>query len=194
MRLKNLLFGISLLGLVSLSNNVFSQDFESVQKPIPNPKKFKPGAELGAIINEDTRGISFSLYYSSNRMQLGLVAETNIKYKLSFLDDGIDLLKCGVEAEYFPTNFQIFRPYIGSEVKYEHESFFVSRENRNYTKKGIGLEMKVGTEFKPLKYRNIKLFLESGYNMSIDKNSKGYPEKPGVKRDKFITVAGIKFG
>jgi hypothetical protein len=189
MRLNKFLFGISLLGLLGLSTNVLSQDFESAQGSTQNARKFK----LGTIINKDTRGISFGFYYSNDKIQVGSVAETNIRYKLSFLDDGIELFKWGIGAEYFPTSFEIIRPYIGSEVKYENETLFVSRENRNYKKNGVGLEMKVGTELKPLKYSDIKLFLELGYNLSIDKESKGYPENPEVKRDKLLGVVGIKF-
>jgi hypothetical protein len=195
MRLNKILFGISFLGLLSFSNNVFSQDigqFTNSNKT-PNPNKVKWGLELGVITNKDTRGITSSIYFSNPRVQLNCVIEGSTKYRLKFLEDQMDILKFGVGAEYFPTNFNVIRPYIGSEVKYEDESLFVAKENRNYKKNGVGFEMKIGTELKPFRYSPIKLFLELGYNISVDKKSGGYPENPEILRDKFITVAGIKF-
>lgn len=185
MGFKNVLAAASLLAILGYSNttNVFSQD----------SAKMKPGAEIGKIINKGVDGFKFGLYFSNSKMQIGYVVEHYLKSKPNSLGIGIDLLKFGAELNYFPTNMQIIKPYIGSEVKYENESYFVGKENESYKKNGVGLELKCGTEIKPFVERKIRLFFDLGYNIEFDKKSKGYPENPDVKRDKFIAAVGLKF-
>ena len=190
------LAGISLIGLSALSNNAFSQNnFDPEDSR--DPRTFKPGAELGMIsnkiINGNTTGITFGIYFNNSKFQLGYIAEINRKSKPMCSGKGIDLGKVGVEVDYFPTNWQMIKPYIGSEIKYEDESLFVGKENECYEKRGIGLEGKAGVEFKPFRDRKIRVFSELGYNFSFEKESKEYPENPETERDKIIGVLGIKF-
>ena len=190
MRLKNILFEAAFIGLLGISNSAFSQ--EEIEQS-QNLNKMQPGVEIGKIMNKNTTGMTVGLYFYNPKIQIGYVAEINRKSKPMSPGKGIDLLKCGVEFEYFPTNMKVIRPYIGSEIKYEGESLFVGKENEYYTKNGIGLEMKVGTEIKPLRNRKIRGYLDLGYNFSFAKKSTGYPKNPEVVRDKFLIVAGIKF-
>lgn len=186
MNLKKVFVGASILGLFGLSNKILSQGIKE-----NNSNCF--GAEFGRIINKETSGFQFGIYYLNPKIQIGYVVENQKKASPTYAGKGIDLLKCGIEFNYFPTNMKILMPYIGSELKYEHESCFVGKENEYYQKNGLGLELKCGVEIKPLKYRKIRPFFEMGYNFSAEKKSKGYPQNPEVVRDRFITVAGIKF-
>ena len=116
---KKVAVGISLLGLLGFSNNSFSQ----------NIKKMIPGAEIGKIINKENNGFKVGIYVSNQKMQIGYIMEHNLKGKPSSLGVGMDLLKVGVEVDYFPINVEIIKPYIGSEITYVNESYFVGREN-----------------------------------------------------------------
>jgi hypothetical protein len=193
---KKILAGVSLLSLLGISNNSFSQYFEAYNVPPQDNEKvssWEAGAEFGRIMNKNTTGITFGIYFNNPKFLIGYVAEINRKSKPMFPGKGIDLGKMGVEFEYFPTNMKVIRPYVGSEIKYEGESLFIGRDNIYYKQKGIGLELKCGTEFKPLKARKIRPFFEAGYNFSTGKKSKGYPQNPEVVRERFITVLGLKF-
>jgi hypothetical protein len=192
MKLRSIIVGVSLLTLLGLSNNSFSQNSQEYSEPT-NPNKMIPGAEAGKILNKWNDGFKAGLYFFNPKMQIGYVVEHDKKSNSSSLGKGIDLLKCGIEADYFPTNMEFIRPYIGSEIEFEHESYFVGQENLYYKKNGIGLEMKCGIEIKPFKDRKMGLFIDLGYNLSFDKKSEGYPLNPETKRDKFIAVIGLKF-
>ena len=183
MKSKLSMAAMPLLGLLAFNSPVFSQD----------TIKINPVFEIGRIINKDTKGITAGIYFYNSRFQLGYIIEQNNKGHPSHPGKGIDLLKTGIEANYFPLNFNKIRPFIGSELKYEHESYFVGKENEYYTKKGVGLELKIGTELKPFRNRKIRAFAEIGYTFLLSKTSEGYPESPEIIRDKVLTVLGIKF-
>lgn len=174
---------IPFLGLLAFNSPSFSQDTLNVN----------PVFEIGRVISKDTRGITAGIYFYNSKFQLGYVVEQNNKGHPSHPGKGLDILKLGIEADYFPLKSNAIRPFIGSELKYEHESCFVGRENEYYTQKGVGLELKIGTELKPFRNKKIRAFAEAGYTFLLSKASKGYPENPEVTRDKFLAVLGIKF-
>ncbi len=174
---------IPLLGLFGFNSPSFSQD----------TLKVNPVFEIGRVISKNTRGITAGIYFYNSKFQLGYVVEQNNKGHPSHPGKGLDILKLGIEADYFPLKSNAIRPFIGSELKYEHESCFVGRENEYYTQKGVGLELKIGTELKPFRNRKIRAFVETGYTFLSNKKSEGYPENPEVTRDKFLAVLGIKF-
>lgn len=183
MKPKLSLAAMPLLGLLAFNSPVFSQD----------TLKVNPVFEIGRIMNKETRGITAGIYFYNSRFQLGYIIEQNNKGHPPHPGKGIDILKTGIEADYFPLNSNTIRPFIGSELKYEHESYFVGKENEYYTQKGIGLELKIGTELKPFRNRKIRAFVETGYTFLLNKTQDNYPENPEVTRDKFLTVLGIKF-
>jgi hypothetical protein len=203
MKLKNLALISSLCGLLTLSNKSFSQ--ENPEDQI-GKTGFYPGCQIGWIMNRviqdkigdfslgRTQGITFGLYAHNDKLQVGYIAEINKKdIEGDFSGNGIDLGKMGVEIEYFPISGQKIKPYIGSEIKYEDESLSATNQNRDSKSRGVGLELKLGTEIKPVVNRKIRGYLDLGYNFSLSKKSKNYPENPKVIRDKFLVAAGIKF-
>jgi hypothetical protein len=203
MKLRKTLLSASLLGLLAISNKSFSQ--ENPEDEI-GKTGFYPGCQIGWIMNKaiqnkignfnlgGTRGMTFGLYLHNDKFQIGYIAEINRKdIEGDFSGNGIDLGKMGMEIEYFPISGQKIKPYIGSEIKYEDESLSVTNQNRDSKSKGVGLELKLGTEIKPIVNRKIRGYLDLGYNLSLSKKSKNYPENPKVIRDKFLVAAGIKF-
>jgi hypothetical protein len=201
MKLRKIMLVPALCSMLALSNKSFSQ--ENPDDEI-GKTGFYPGCEIGYVmnrfidrkiadLNSNTGGITFGIYVHNDRLQLGYIAEINRKDKPMSPGNGIDLGEVGIEFEYFPTRGEKIKPYVGSELKYEGETLFVGKENTSYKQNGIGLELKCGTEFKPLKNRKIRGYLDLGYNLSLSKKSKGYPENPEVVRDKFLIAAGIKF-
>lgn len=183
MNSKIKLIVLPLLGLFGFNSNLSSQD----------TLKLSGGFEISKVINKKTEGFSAGIYFSNSNIQIGYVMESNQKAHSTHPGKGIDLLKCGIEANYFPFKMNIIRPYLGSEIKYEHESYFMGKENDYQTKQGLGLEFKLGTEIKPFKQQKIRAFAEGGYTFLIDKKSEGYPNNPEVKRDKFIALIGLRF-
>jgi hypothetical protein len=204
MKLRKILLGTALCTIVLASpNKSFSQ--ENPEDEIGHTG-FYPGFQIGWIMNKTlqdkigdfnlgrTRGITFGLYAHNDRLQIGYIAEINKKdIEGDFSGNGIDINKIGMEIEYFPIKGQKVKPYIGSEIKYEGETLSVVGENKDSKKSGVGLELKCGTEIKPLRDRKIRGYLELGYNFLVAKKTKNYPENPKVVRDKFLISAGIKF-
>ncbi|HPD81947.1 MAG TPA: hypothetical protein PK357_02500, partial [Candidatus Pacearchaeota archaeon] len=190
MKLRKLFLGVGLCALLASPNKTFSQ--ENPENEIGHTG-FYPGFEVGYVINktiqnnivdlnfENTRGITLGIYVHNNKFQVGYIAEINRKDKEGdFSGNSIDLGKVGMEIEYFPIEIKKIKPYIGSEVKYEDETLFIANQNKDPVQRGVGLELKLGTEIKPLPYRKIRGYLEFGYNLSFAKKSKNYPKNPKI--------------
>lgn len=203
MKLRKILLGTALCALLASPNKAFSQ--ENPENEIGHTG-FYPGFEVGYVMNRAiqdkignlnlgrTKGITFGIYLHNDKFQIGYIAEINRKDKEGdFSGNSIDLGKMGLEMEYFPLKRSVVKPYIGTEIKYEDETLFIANQNKDPTQRGVGLELKLGTEIKPLRNRKIRGYLEAGYNFLFSKKSKNYPENPKIERDEFLISAGIKF-
>lgn len=214
MKIKTAL-GISLFSLWAFSNSAQSQNssfknvvwsdmFDAITPHVsPKDTKDYSGVELGWIINQETKGGKVGFYYANSKFKCGFVAEINKKGDSSHLGVGVDKGEVGIEASYYPTNTRIIRPYGGLELGYRGERRFVGIENVSYTKKGIGLKVKCGTDIKPFKNYNpdsnfnsykVRPFVEIRYEQPLyEKKSKGYPINNTVNIGRFSGAIGIKF-